>query len=453
MNIVIVGDGKVGYALSEQLSAEGHNITIIDSNLQALNQTTETLDVMGVHGNGASCAVQLEAGVPEADLLIAATSTDELNMLCCLIAKLLGTCNTIARIRNPEYMSQLPLLKEQLGLSLAINPEREAARAIARVIKFPRATMIETFARGQVEIMEFRLPDNSPAINQQVMDLSFDKHNNKMLICMVERNGEVHIPNGQFVIQKGDRLHITGETHSMAVFLNSVGAINYRIRSLMIVGGGRIAYYLAKMLDDRHYQIKFIEKNQVRCEALCEAFPRATVIHGDGSDIDLLESEGLDNVDAFVALTGMDEENLMTAMMANQKKVPKVVVKINRTSYMPVIEKMDIDSVVSPKLITADEITQYVRATQNGMGSKVDTLYRLADGRIEALEFTVGEQTQHLGKTLSHLPLKPNLLIAVIVRKGKVMIPHGNDSIEKGDSIVIIANRHVLTDLNDIFKE
>lgn len=452
MDIVIVGDGKVGFALSEQLSQEGHDITIIDSNLQALAHTTEMLDVMGVHGNGATRQVQLEAGVDKADLLIAATSTDELNMLCCLLAKKLGAQNTIARIRNPEYMSQLHLLQEQLGLSLAINPELATAHAIARVIKFPPAVQVDTFVKGRVELVEFWLPQNSPIVGKSLMELP-TKPESKVLICAVDRGGEVFIPGGPFVIEQGDKLHITGETRAITGFLSSIGGINFKIRSMIIVGGGKLGYYLSRMLDDRQFHIKIIEKNAARCDELCDLLPHATIINGDGSDIDLLEAEGLDGVDAFVALTGMDEENLIMSMVASHKGVHKVVTKLGRLNYLSMVEKMGIHTVVSPKMITAEEITQYVRAMQNTVGSRVDTLCKLVNGKAEALEFTVGERARHLGETLQQLPLRPHLLVAAIVRRGRVIIPHGGDHIEHGDSVVVIANRYKLTDFNDIFEE
>lgn len=452
MDIVIVGDGKVGFALSEQLSQEGHDITIIDNNLQALQQTIETLDVMGVHGNGATSQIQVEAGVDKADLLIAATSTDELNMLCCLLAKKLGAKNTIARIRNPEYMSQLHLLQEQLGLSLAINPELATARAIARVIKFPPAVQVDTFVKGRVELVEIWPPETSPIIGKRLMDLPM-RHDSRVLICAVDRGGEVFIPGGPFVIEKGDKLHITGELRSITGFLTSIGGINFKIRSLIIVGGGKLGYYLGRMLDDRQFHVKIVEKNAARCDELCELLPHATIIHGDGSDIELLESEGLEGVHAFVAVTGMDEENLIMSMVAAGNGVPKVVTKVNRLNYLTMVEKMGIHTVFSPKLITAEEITQYVRAMQNTVGIRVDTLCQLVGGKAEALEFTVDRGARHLGETLQQLPLRPHLLVAAIVRRGKVIIPYGGDHIEQGDSVVIISNRYKLTDYNDIFEE
>lgn len=452
MNIVIVGDGKVGYALSEQLNREGHNITIIDNNQRALNDTMETLDVMGVHGNGASLDVQVEAGVQDADLLIAATSTDELNMLCCLMAKHLGAENTIARIRNPEYLAQLQLLKEQFGLSMVINPELEAAREISRVIKFPPALKVDTFSKGRVELVEFKLREGMPIIGKRLMDLP-GRIGTKILICAVDRGGEVIIPNGGFVLETGDKIHITGESRNISAFLYSLGESSFKIRSIMIVGGGRICYYLAKMLDEKAFLIKIIEKNAERCNELCELLPSAMIIHGDGSELELLESEGIANVDAFIALTGIDEENMIMSMVASRKKVPKVVTKLNRFHFLAFAEELGADTVVSPKMTTTNQITQYVRAMQNTMGSKVKTLHRLVNENVEALEFTALETTRHRGVPLEKLRLKKNLLVAVIVRGGKVIIPYGKDFIQTGDSVVLITNQHQLGDLNDIFEE
>lgn len=451
MNIVIVGDGKVGYALSEQLSQEGHSVTIIDSDSKALNDTLESLDVIGVHGNGASLEVQMEAGTPDADLLIAATSSDELNMLCCLIAKHLGTAHTIARVRNPEYKTQLDLLKEQLGLSMVINPELEAARAISRVIKFPPAIRVETFSKGRLELVEYRLREGSPIAGKRLADLSM-KQDSKVLICAVDRGGTISIPNGDFRLETGDHIHITGESRNILVFLNMLGSPDRRIGSIMIVGGGKIGYYLATMLDERAFHIKFIEKNADRCNELCDLLPRAVVISGDGSDLELLESEGIDNMDAFIALTGIDEENMIMAMVASRKKVPKVVTKVNRANYQTLAVEMGVDTVISPKTTTASQIAQYVRAMSNTAGGKVKTLHKLLDGKAEAIEFVASQNTPHLSVPLEKLPLKKNLLVAALVRSGDVIIPDGRDSIRLGDSVVIVTNRHRLLSLNDIFE-
>lgn len=452
MNIVIVGDGKVGFTLADHLGKEGHDITIIDNRLHTLNETVEQLDVMGVHGNGASMDIQIEAGVAGADLLIAATSADELNMLCCLIAKNLGAKHTIARVRNPEYRTQLQMLQEQFGLSMVINPELETAREISRVIRFPNAVKVETFSKGRVELVEFRLHENMTLVGQKLLDLP-KITDSKVLICAVERGGEVIIPSGSFMPKAGDKLHITGENQELVTFMRQIGDISIKVRTVMIVGGGRITYYLAKLLEDRNFQVKIIEKKLERCDELCEMFPRATIIHGDGSDTELLEAEGLEETDAFVALTNIDEENLIMSMVANYKKVPKIITKTGRFNYLSIMEKIGIDSIVNPKDSTANQIIQYVRAMQNSLNfNNIQTLYKLVDGKAEAVEFIATEDTQNLRVPLQELALKQNLLLAVIVRGNKVIIPHGRDYIEANDSVVVITNEHRLAGLNDIFN-
>ncbi|MDR2908599.1 MAG: Trk system potassium transporter TrkA [Oscillospiraceae bacterium] len=455
MNIIIVGDGKVGYTLADQLGMEGHNITVIDRNEKNLRHTMETLDVMGVLGNGASSSVQMEAGVQNADIVIASTSADETNMICCLTAKSLGAKNTIARIRNPEYMAQLGMLKEQFGLSMTVNPELEAAREIARVIKFSPAAGIETFSKGRVELIEFRLGDNCLLAGKKLSELHLAT-DTRVLICAVNRDDEVIIPDGSFVLNAGDHIHITGETRDISKFLRSIGENEgFKIRAIMIVGGGRIGYYLAKMLDDRGIDIKIIEINEARCEELSDLLPRAAIVCGDGSEIELLESEGLEDMDAFVALTGFDEENLIMSMVANHKKVPKIVTKTGRFKYVSLINRMGIDTVVNPKMTTASQIVQYVRSMQNSVSlSNIKTLHKIVDGKAEAVEFAANGNTRHLDVPLSKLSLKKNLLIAVLVRAGKVIIPHGKDSIQKGDSVIVVTGgSHHLRDLNDIFSE
>jgi len=454
MNIVIIGDGKVGYSLSENLNKAGHAITIIDNNAETLNATLDMLDVMGIHGNGASLDVQMEAGVPDADLLIAATSRDELNLLCCLTAKNLGAKRTIARVRNPEYATQLKMLKEQFGLSMVINPELEAAKEIARVIRFPQALRIDTFAKGRVELVEYKLRENMPVIGKKLMDLTIVRES-KVLICAVERDENVVIPDGHFVLQAGDRIHISGTNQAIADFLGHLSEMKFRVRSVMIVGGGRITYYLVKMLDEnKDIQIKIIEKNRERCDELCEWMPRVTIIHGDGAELDLLEAEGMRDVDAFVALTNMDEENLIMSMMASYRKVPKVITKTGRFNYISVMEKIGIDTVVNPKLTTSNQIVQYVRAMQNSENfNHIITLYKMVDGKAEAAEFFASGDTRNLGVPLDQLRLKRNLLIAVIVRQDKVIIPHGKDCIMQGDSVVVLTNEHKLSHLNDIYAD
>lgn len=453
MDIVIVGDGKVGFALSEQLNREGHNITVIDSNQRTLAETQEKLDIMGVVGNGATRDVQIEAGVGDADLLIAATSGDELNMICCLTAKHLGCQKTIARIRNPDYLQQMDMFKEQFGLSLVINPDLEAAREISRIIKFPPALKVDTFSRGRVELVEFRLRAGSSIAGKRLMDIPFTPKS-KVLICAVERCGEVFIPDGSFQLLENDKIYITGDNRAIVNFIHSVstGDFSRRIRSVIIVGGGRLSYYLTRMLDHRRFDIKIIEIDGARCEKLCELLPGASIIHADGTDMGAMEAEGLENADALIALTGMDEENMILSMVAKKRGVSKVVAKVNRFNYLDIVDQMEIDSVVSPKMSTANQIAQYVRAMQNTRGSAVKTLYKLVDGQAEAVEFSVREGTRHLGETLEQIRLRKNLLVGVIVRDGRVIIPGGRDYLQAGDSVVVITNQKNLFDLNDIFE-
>jgi trk system potassium uptake protein TrkA len=451
MNIVIVGDGKVGSALSAQLGSEGHNITVIDNNPETLDEAVSTMDVQGVLGNGASLHIQAEAGVPAADLLIAATSMDELNMVCCMVAKHLGAKNTIARVRNPEYLDQLNILQSQLNLSMIINPELEAAREIARVVKFPPALTVETFAKGRVEIVGFKLRENHPIVGKKLMELPA-KYGANVLICAVERAGGIFIPNGGFDLQAGDKIHITGQSQHINAFLNAIGQDLFKIRSVIVVGAGRICRYLLAMLDDRGMQIKIIEKDHERCEELSEQLPRAQIIEGDGTDLELLESEGFDSTDAFIALTGIDEENMVVSMLAHKKKIPKIITKINRPHYIGLADEMGIDTVVNPKMTSVNQITQYVRAmSRTGSDDHIQSLYKLFDGTVEALEFRATDDTRNRGVSLQKLPLKKDLLVAVIVRGNKVIIPHGSDCILLGDSVIVVAHKRAITELNDIF--
>ena len=450
MNIVIVGDGKVGHSLSEQLCSEEHEVTIIDSNPRILTVTADVLDVNVVSGNGASMEVQKQAGVPSSDLLIAATSSDEMNMVCCMVAKKLGADHTIARIRNPEYQDQMRMLENELNLSLSINPELATAAEISRLIRFPAALRMDTFVRGRVELIEFKIREGSPIIGRCLKDMP-KISDAKVLICAVDRQDEVTIPNGDFRLELGDKIHITGDIKEIQKFLRSIGKIEQKIKSVMLLGGGKISIYLAKMLEQMNIQVTVIEINEEKCRQLCERLPNVTIIHGDGTDQEVLESAGLSNMGAFVALTDIDEENMVTSMYAVDENVQKVITKINRMNYMGILHKMGIDSVVSPKVITANQIVRYVRAMQNTMGSAVQTLYRIVNDKAEALEFKADANTKFLGRTLMEVPIQKNLLIATIVRGGRIIIPGGRDSIHKGDSIIVVTANKGLQDINDIF--
>lgn len=361
MKIIIVGCGKVGISLAEQLNQEGHDITLIDHDNTKLRSVTDSIDVMGVIGNGAMYQVQMEAGIADADLMIATTNSDELNMLCCLIAKKAGNCHTIARIRNPEYATEVNFIREELNLSLAINPELAAAREISRLLKFPSAIKIDTFAKGRVEIMKFKVPEHSVLDGLKVLEVVPKLHCN-VLICAVERGEDVIIPNGSFRLCSGDKVHFIAPPAESMRFFKEVGIVNNSIKTAMFIGGGKITYYLAKMLKDTPIKIKIIEQNFERCNQLSEELPHVLVIHGDGSDQQLLLEEGIRQTEAFAALTGFDEENIMLSLYAASQSKAKLITKVNRIAFEDVINSMNLGSVIYPKLITSDMILQYVRA-------------------------------------------------------------------------------------------
>lgn len=450
MYVVVVGDGKVGSTLTEQLAREGHDVVVIDNSERALAGSTNTMDIMGICGNGASRKVQLEAGVPKADLLIAATSGDELNLLCCLVAKKLGARHTIARVRNPEYADQMSLIREDLGLSMAINPEFAAANEIFSVLRFPAALKVEKFARGRVELVELLLAQDSPLDGLPLYNL-YEKYQVKVLICAVKRGNEVFIPTGDFVLKAGDLISFTAAPAHIAQFFKAVGVSSRRIESVTLVGGGRIAYYLTRLLSSIGVNPKIIDTDEARCRELSETFPKALIIHGDGTEQDLLLEEGLPSTDAFVALTGLDEENIIISMYAASQGVSKVITKVNRSSLATLVSSAGLNSIISPKDITANQIIRYVRAMQNSLGSNVETLYKLMDDRAEALEFRVREDDPDLVNIpLKDLQLKSNLLISCISRGRETIIPGGADYIRLHDRVIVVTTNPGLDDLHDI---
>lgn len=450
MKIVIIGDGKVGYKLAKQLSAEEYDIVLIDSNEKKLRDAINRMDINCVTGESGSVEVQKSAGVPEADLVIACTSTDECNMLSCLIARQIGAKHTIARIRNPIYYQQIDILKKDLHLSMAVNPELTVAGDISRVLLFPDASKVETFVKGRVELIELPITEKSRLVGMSLADM-YNRLQIKVLVCAAERGEEVRIPDGDYVLDAGDRLHIAASHQELNHFFKTLGYRKMRIKKILICGGGRVSYYLALRLCNMGRQVKIIEKVPEKCEALCEALPKATIINGDASDHDLLIEEGVQEADAFIALTGMDEENIIMSLFAKSQGVPKIIAKVNEDRRARMLEDFGIDSIVSAKTATADAILSYVRARKNSQGSaNVETMYQLVDGKVEALEFIIKSETDYTNIPLKDLTLKSNNLIACIARKRKIIIPNGDDSMQVGDNVIVITMEKQIQDIQEI---
>ena len=450
MKIVIIGDGKVGYRLAKQLSEENYDVVLIDNDEEKLKETINKLDINCVTGDGVSAEVQKEAGVPSSDLVIACASTDELNMLSCLIARRLGAKHTIARVRNPLYFQQIHILKEDLHLSMVINPELAVANEIVRVLIFPSASKVETFVKGKVELVEFPLREGNPIVGMSLAEV-YKKFQIKILVCAAQRGKEVYIPDGSFVPQVGDKLHIAASHKQLEALFTALGNKKNMIRKVMIGGGGRASFYLAKQLTTMGMDVKIIEHNRKKCEDLCEQLPKATIIHGDATDHELLLEEGIEEADAYVALTGLDEENIITGLFAKGQGVHKIVAKGNEDSRAQMVEGLGLDSMVSAKSAPADAIFSYVRARQNSYSSaNVETMYRLVDDRVEALEFIIKEETSYTHVPLKDLRTKPNNLIACIARNRQIIIPSGNDFLQVGDSVVVVTRDKKVQDIRDI---
>ena len=453
MKIIIVGVGKVGLALTKHLSRE-NKVTIIDQNPQLVDNIINIYDVMGVCGNGASYDVQKEAEADKADLLIATASSDEINILTCLVAKKLGIPHTIARIRNPEYEKQLRFMREELGLSMSINPEKATAREIARVLRFPAAMKLESFSKGRLELVEYRLAENSTLHGTQLSDL-YRNIRVRVLICAVSRRDETYIPSGDFVLQAGDKIYLTAAPHELELFFRHLGVFRGRASSVMIVGASKLCYYLASQLIDMGMSVKIVDQNRQRCVEIEERLPKALVIVGDGTDSELLQEEGIGQLDAFVAITGLDEANILMAMSAaRQSRDCKVVAKINRRSLMELVSTEGmIDSVVSTGAVTTELILKYIRSMKNATGSQVKTLHRIVDEKVEALEFGIKENYSFVGVPLRDLRIKSGILVAGIVRRsGRIVIPTGDDVINQGDDVIVVATDTGIQDIRDIFQ-
>lgn len=452
MNIIIVGCGKVGSTLTQQLSKEDNSICVIDQNSEVVHYLTSEYDVMGMVGNGSSYSVLAEAGIEEADLLIAVTESDELNLLCCVIARKAGKCQTIARVRNPVYSEERKFLQQELGLSMIINPEFTAAVEISHLLCFPNALGIDTFSRGRAEMLRFRIPQGSILHDLALKDFSSTFHCD-VLICAVDRDNQVYIPSGDFVLKSGDIISIISARQNAVEFFRKIRIKNTQVKNTMIIGGGKIAIYLTKILTKLGISVKIIEQDMKRCQFLSETLPNATIIHGDGSKENVLLEERIEQMDSFIAMTNFDEENILLSLFAKKKVKSKVVTKINRLQLNEVIHNLDLDSVVYPKHLTAQRILQYVRATKNSIGSNVQTLYRMYDDRVEALEFNIHENPKLTSIPLAKLNLKSDLLICCITRDDKVIIPGGQDKILPGDTVIVVTTRLGLQDAQDIIQD
>lgn len=451
MKIIIVGCGKVGYTLVEQLSGENHDITVIDEREEKVNSITDELDAMGIVGNGISYQVLREAGIDRADLLIAVTGSDEQNLLCCVIARKAGHCKTIARVRNPIYNNEINFLREELGLAMIINPEFTSASEIARIFQFPSAVKIDSFSKGRIELLHFRITEECLLNNYELIHIRSTLKCD-VLVCMVTRGDEVIIPKGDFVFHEGDVIAIVATPPKASEFFRKIGIGTNRVHTAMIVGGGTIAYYLARRLLSVGIATKIIDWDPARCEQLSELLPKATIICGDGTDQRLLMQEGLESVDGFAALTGLDEENILLSLYAKKASHAKIVTKINRINFSGVLNDIKLDSITYPRLLTADVITKYVRSMNASLNSNVENLYKLEEGRAEALEFYIKEASNITNVPLGKLRIRKNILISCINRGGQVIIPGGQDTLQMGDSVIVVSTHSRLNDIKDILE-
>ncbi|MGN0393775.1 MAG: Trk system potassium transporter TrkA [Coprococcus sp.] len=457
LKIIIVGCGKVGAAILKQLCNEGHDITIIDKNPQKVSMYANLYDVMGIIGNGASHSVQMEAGIENTDLIISVTDSDELNILCCTIAKQVGDCAAIARVRNPEYSREVGYLREKLGLTMIMNPELATAAEIARVLYLPTALEVNSFAHGGAEMVKFKIPEKNLLAGISIAELgkhlSFKTNPINILICAVERDGQVYIPSGDFVMRPYDVVSFVSTRDMSKAFMEYIGFKTARVKNTMIVGGGDVAYYLAKQLINMGIEVKIIERDETRCEELSVLLPKAVIIHGDGTNQELLKEEGLGYAESFVPLTGIDEENILLTLHAKQHSNAKTITKINRSNFKEVISNLELGSVVYPSNITAETIIAYVRAKKNSESSNIETLYHMFDSRVEAIEFRVDEASTVTGIQLKNMKLKKNLLITFINRNGSIILPSGQDDIMAGDTVMIVTTHTGFKDITDILKK
>ncbi len=454
MKILVVGCGKVGHTLVKQLSEEGHDITVIDENAERLDRITSTLDVMGVVGNGVSFQTLNRADIMNADLLISVTNSDEHNLLCCLIGKKAGNCKTIALVRNPIYNDEINYLKDEFGLAMVVNPELAAAAEISRIFRFPFASKIDTFAKGKVDLIHFRVKKNSMLAGCTLQEVN-DKLKSELLVCMVIRKSEVVIPNGDFRLEENDLIAVVTDVSKANNIFRKIGVDMNRINHVMLLGGGTVAYYLAKRLLPSGIHVKIIEIDKGRCEQLSELLPKATIICGDATDQELLIQEGIETVDGVAALTGLDEENIFLSLFAQGNSDAKSVTRVNRVTFTNIIDKIELDSIIYPHFIASDYIVKCARSLSisSSLNSNVETLYILADGKAEAVEFFVHENSRVIGIPLEVLKIKKNILICCINRNGRIIVPSGQDMIQEGDTVVVVLKEYRLKDISEILED
>lgn len=450
MRIVIIGVGTIGRAILETLSGEGHAVTIIDENPDKVEALIEQYDVSGVVGNGACLDIQREAKVRHSDLVVAMTGSDEVNILASMVAKRAGAQSTIARVRNPDYSRQISMMREELGISMVVNPEKETAEEIFNLINLPSIAQVEHFAKGKVLLVQIVVAQSSRMVGETLISLN-KKLTTKVLFCAVQRGEEVIIPTGQFVFAAGDRIHFTSDADSLRAFLTEIGMGGSPLRRVMIVGGGRTGYYLARELSSKKYKTKLIESDKTEAEELADSLPKVTVVQANGTSHALLREEGIESMDAFVALTGIDEENIIVSLFANNMGVKKAITRVKTDELLGMVDELGIENTVSPKHIVADRVFSYIRALANKRGSNILTLYRLVGGRVEALEFAVKKMAGFLGKPLKELTLKEDCLVACIIRGEEVIIPDGASHIEMGDGVIVVTTHKNFNDLSDIF--
>ena len=453
MNIAIIGLGKFGKELTENLSFAKHNITVVDTKAQIIEEMVNQYDVIGYVGNGASYQTQINASLNKADVLIATTSTDETNILCCLVAKKLGIKHTIARIRNPEYAIQTQFMSEELGIDVTLNPDLDTAHEIFRILRFPSAIKSEAFANGKVDMVEIKIDKDSLLCNKSLVEIA-EKYQVRILVCAVKRDNDVFIPKGDFVLQEGDYVYLTCDAKEISKAFRKLKIYKEKLSSAMIVGGGKITYYLASLLLKNGISVKIVEKDKQICKTLSDLFPKAIVLNGDATNQKLLLEEGIESIDSVITLTGMDETNIVISSFAHNLNCDKVITKVNNTNYDLILKNVGLDSVISPKDIFASNILKYVRGMENSSkrGSEITTLHRLVNNKVEALEFTIPKQTKYTSIPLKDLSIKSDTLLACIIRNNSVIIPNGKDTIEPLDSVIIITTNTKIKDFSDILE-